>query len=150
MIFTIGYEGPLTPARLLEIAEGLDALVIDVRSVPRSRKPGFSKTKLAALLGPRYVTMGHALGGREPGVTPNGLIALRTQAKERDVILMCMEEAPGDCHRHRTICGPHFPDAVHIFEDELFTARELTQALAAGEDGEYSLCGSLAELLENS
>jgi uncharacterized protein (DUF488 family) len=150
MIFTIGYEGPLTPARLLEIAEALDARVFDVRSVPRSRKPGFSKTKLAALLGERYETMGHALGGRAPGVTKDGLIQVREAAECGNVILMCMEEAPGDCHRHRTICGPHFPDAVHIFEDELFTARELTQALAAGEDGEYSLCGSLAELLENS
>jgi hypothetical protein len=30
-----------------------------------------------------------------------------------------MEEAPGDCHRHRDICAPHVPEAVHIFRDEL-------------------------------
>jgi len=44
-----------------------------------------------------------------------------------------MEEAPGDCHRHLAICGPHFPEAIHIFRDEQFTARALQVALDAGD-----------------
>jgi hypothetical protein len=44
-----------------------------------------------------------------------------------------MEEAPGDCHRHHAICGPHFPAAVHIFRDEQFTAKMLQDALDAGD-----------------
>jgi hypothetical protein len=58
-----------------------------------------------------------------------------------------MEEAPGDCHRHRDICGPHIPDAIHIFRDELVTSRALRAALDAGPDADYEIAGSLADLL---
>jgi hypothetical protein len=44
-----------------------------------------------------------------------------------------MEEAPGDCHRHHAICGPHFPEAIHIFRDEQFTVGALQAALNAGD-----------------
>jgi hypothetical protein len=42
-----------------------------------------------------------------------------------------MEEAPGDCHH--AICGPHFPDAVHIFRDQQFTAKALQDALDSAD-----------------
>ena len=47
-IFTIGYEGA-TQAELIAALEkaGVEQ-VIDVRAVPNSRKPGFSKNVLAA------------------------------------------------------------------------------------------------------
>ena len=147
MIFTIGYEA-LTPARLQEIAHGLSALVIDVRAMPRSRKPGFSKSTLTGLLGPQYVTMGHVLGGRG-NTSPHGITALRTLANTgQHALLLCMEAEPGDCHRHHTICGPYFPEAIHIFEDELLRAADLSASLES-EDGEYSVIGSLAQLLQN-
>ena len=60
--------------------------------------------------------------------------------------MLCAEEAPGDCHRHHDICGPHFPDAVHIFRDELFTAGALQEALNAGPDADYEICGDVAHL----
>jgi uncharacterized protein (DUF488 family) len=97
LIFTLGYAGPLTTQRLLEIAQALDALVIDVRSVPRSRKSGFCKTKLGDLLGKRYLPLGHLLGGRPPGVLPEGIAQVRSLSAKRDVILMCMEEEPEQC-----------------------------------------------------
>jgi uncharacterized protein (DUF488 family) len=148
LIFTIGYQA-LSSQRLLDITEALDALVIDVRSVPRSRKPGFSKGALGDLLGKRYLTMGENLGGRTP-ITAASIATLRTVAAERnDVILLCLEEAPGDCHRHATICSAHFPEAVHIYRDELFTARALDLAIARGPEVEYALCGSLGELIED-
>jgi hypothetical protein len=40
-----------------------------------------------------------------------------------------MEHSPADCHRHQLICGPHFPDAVHVFEGGLHTAADLTGAM---------------------
>jgi len=147
MIFTIGYEAMSSPLELQRIASALNALLIDVRSMPRSRKPGFSKSGLAALLGPHYyATMGDQLGGRTP-VTDFGIAEVTRLSATRDVILMCMEEAPGHCHRHSAICGPHFPRAVHIYQDELLKAESLSVAIAT--EGYYDVLGSLAELVKN-
>lgn len=59
-IFTIGYEGLSIDAFMSLLAEhGVDTLV-DVRELPLSRKPGFSKKALANLLkssGREYVHM---------------------------------------------------------------------------------------------
>lgn len=157
MIYTIGYQN-LTPSRLQEIVTGLDAVLFDVRHVPRSRKAGFGGNQLQALLGERYVAQGEQLGGRGH-VTKSGLCdVVQYQAdfpgtgrarygSPKHVILMCLEEAPGDCHRHSDICSAHFPDAIHIYQDELFTARALDTALQAGDDVEYDLCGSLDDLI---
>jgi hypothetical protein len=72
-----------------------------------------------------------------------GIDRLGLDAESATLILFCMEEAPGDCHRHLAICGPHFPEAIHIFRDGQFTARALRVALesalllAARGIGEY-------------
>jgi hypothetical protein len=55
-----------------------------------------------------------------------------------------MEEAPGDCHRHHAICGPHFPAAVHIFRDEQFTAKNA--ARCAVDDGNRNLAENLGQI----
>jgi hypothetical protein len=62
-----------------------------------------------------------------------GIDRLRLDAERATLLLLCMEEAPGDCHRHHAICGLHFPAAVHIFRDEQFTAKTLQDALDAGD-----------------
>jgi hypothetical protein len=136
-IYTIGYAR-LKPRRLAEIATGLNATVIDCRVKPVSRIAGFGGRQLAEFLGARYEQRGDRLGGRG-ATTPAGIAELR--AERRNVILLCMEEAPGDCHRHVTICGPHFPDAIHIFRDELLTAAGLQAAIDT--DSEYEIIGSL-------
>lgn len=143
-IFTIGYQR-LAPARLREIAEGLDALVIDCRSSPKSRMRGYGANQIRALLGERYRWMGDQLGGRGE-IDPAGIERLRTLSRDRNLMLMCLEEAPGDCHRHFTICEPHFPDAVHIFEDELVLARDLTHCIE-NELDDYRVFGSLSDVL---
>jgi uncharacterized protein (DUF488 family) len=143
VIYTIGYQR-LTPERLEEIVRGLDATLLDCRFVPMSRKPGFSGKALRARLGERYVAAGEDLGGRGH-TTDEGIRMLREGSRDRNVMLLCMEEAPGECHRHFTICGPHFPAAVHIYQDELITAAELERATQ--EDTDYEISGSLEELL---
>jgi hypothetical protein len=146
-IYTIGYQR-LAPSRLLHIAQQLDALVVDCRFKPVSRKPSFGGRQLSFLLGDRYTWKGNVLGGRLGGgqshTTPKGIQWIKDQ--KRNLILLCLEEAPGDCHRHHDICGPHFPDALHIFEDELFTANDLNSALAGDCDCDSS--GLLADILE--
>lgn len=123
-IFTIGYEGA-TQAELVSALSGAGVeRVIDVRAVPNSRKPGFSKNVLAAGLreaGIDYVHL-RALGtppeGREAarkgkhdvmervyaaqletpeaGAEAAQMIAL---AEEKPSALLCFERNPAECHR---------------------------------------------------
>jgi uncharacterized protein (DUF488 family) len=123
-IFTIGYEGS-TQAELvaaLKVA-GVER-VIDVRAVPLSRKPGFSKNVLAAGLREAGIDYVHlkALGtppeGREAARKGRGDILERVYAeqletpeaavqaaqmielaRERPSALLCFERDPDQCHR---------------------------------------------------
>lgn len=123
-IFTIGYEG----ATQAEVISALSAagvkLLADVRAVPLSRRPGFSKNVLAAGLresGIDYVGL-KALGtppeGREAARKNNHarlaevyagqlqlpealaqIAQLRALSAERATAVLCFEREPGDCHR---------------------------------------------------
>jgi uncharacterized protein (DUF488 family) len=142
MIFTIGYQR-LAPSRLAGIVEALGAVVVDVRHKPHSARPEFSGRALAERFGNQYQQRGLELGGRG-NVTAAGIERLQRDSADRAVILMCMEEAPADCHRHTAITGPHFPGAVHIFRNELFTSAALQVAIERGAD--YELLGEVADL----
>lgn len=123
-IFTIGYEG-VTQGEFLAALEGAGvARVIDVRALPLSRRPGFSKTPLKnalAEVGIDYVHL-KALGtppeGREAArkgrhdelkriyagqlELPEAIVAgaqMRELAAERSSALLCFERAPEGCHR---------------------------------------------------
>lgn len=123
-IFTIGYEGA-TQAELVAAlsAAGVER-VIDVRAVPLSRKPGFSKNVLAAGLAEAGIGYVHlkALGtppeGREAarkgrhGVlariyaaqleTPEAALQAAQMvelAAEKPSALLCFERDPAACHR---------------------------------------------------
>lgn len=150
-LYTIGYQA-LAPERLRAIAHGLDAIVIDCRLYPVSRINGYHKSHLQALLGARYEARGQQLGGIRHGTSHTsaaGIAGIRADlAAGRNLILMCMEHAPGDCHRHQLIAAPHFPDALHIYEDELIRADELQRALSHPDpDEEYTIAGRLSDLI---
>jgi uncharacterized protein (DUF488 family) len=142
-VYSIGYQR-LAPARLAEIAAGLDALVIDVRGKPVSRNASYRKPALERLLGRRYLWMGDTLSGpmHGAGVLPEGIEQLRRLARRTSLILMCMEHEPHWCHRHMHICMPHFPNALHIHDDDLIRTKELQRALDQDDGYEYD---SLAE-----
>jgi uncharacterized protein (DUF488 family) len=123
-IFTIGYEGA-TQAEVIAALKGAGVeLLIDVRAVPLSRRPGFSKNVLAAGLREAGMDYAHlkALGtppeGREAARkgrheemkriysaqldTPEaGLQAAQMleMAAERPSALLCFERDPAACHR---------------------------------------------------
>jgi hypothetical protein len=152
MILTIGYEH-ITPDTLAARAKALGAIVVDCRSSVARTKAGFGKRQLATLLGADgYTWQGAILGGRGEGVTPAGVEWLRAENRAREgqgvnLLLMCQEGAPGECHRHHQIAGPHFPDAIHVYDPgegddavEVITARELARALAA-DDVDYARTG---------
>ena len=123
-IFTIGYEGATQDELVAALKKAGVTRVIDVRAVPLSRRPGFSKNVLAAGLkeaGIDYVLL-KALGtppaGREAArkgrhaemrriyaaqlETPEaGLEAARmiALAEEKPSALLCFERDPAHCHR---------------------------------------------------
>ena len=61
-LFTIGYEQTPAKAVLDELAQAGVKLLVDVRAVASSRRPGFSKTQLAAGLDERGIAYLHLRG----------------------------------------------------------------------------------------
>jgi len=123
-IFTIGYEGATQAELIAALQQAGVARVIDVRAVPMSRKPGFSKNILAAGLreaGIDYVhlkALGTPPAGREAArkgqwavmtriyaaqlETPEaGMEAARmiALAQEKPSALLCFERDPAQCDR---------------------------------------------------
>jgi uncharacterized protein (DUF488 family) len=148
MIYTIGYQKQ-SLAGLVALVRGLNATLIDVRYSPRSKRAEFNASSLAAELGRGaggYLYSGQTLGGFGK-VTPAGIASLRPFDGEQqsNCVLMCMEHYPGDCHRHFAITGPHFRDALHIFDGHLFASGDIAEAEAGGEDAQP--VGEVAALL---
>ena len=59
---TIGYEGASMQTFLSALQEAQVELLVDVRAVASSRRPGFSKTKLAANLAGKGIDYLHLRG----------------------------------------------------------------------------------------
>jgi len=144
LIYTVGYAR-LKPLTLAVLAEQLGAVVTDCRAKPVSRNAGFNRKALTELLGPNYEWWGDRLGGFG-GTSEAGILELRQAAHEEDRLLICVEEHPEECHRHGLICGPHFPEAIHIFRDYTFTAKDLSTAITT-EAQELASYGDLSDLI---
>ncbi|WP_116089828.1 DUF488 family protein [Sphingomonas crusticola] len=123
-IFTIGYEKATQPELIAALqAAGVQRL-IDVRAVPLSRRPGFSKNILARGLAEQGIDYVHlrALGtppeGREAArkgrhdvlervyagqlELPEAMVQAAQMlelAEEKPSALLCFEREPGGCHR---------------------------------------------------
>ncbi|MHC9417105.1 DUF488 domain-containing protein [Sphingomonas citri] len=125
-IYTIGYEGATVDAFLAALTAAEVRRVIDVRALPLSRRPGFSKSSLAAALSEVGIDYVHLkpLGTPKPGrdAAKKGDVATLTAvyeaqlalpeaqlaaarmlelADERPSALLCFERDP--CHCHRTL-----------------------------------------------
>jgi uncharacterized protein (DUF488 family) len=121
---TIGYEGKTLDEFLGELKEAGVEMVLDVRAVAASRRPGFSKTALSGALreqGIGYLhlrPLGTPAAGREAAragriaemnriyadqlETPEAGLALEQalgEAGERHAALLCYERDAADCHR---------------------------------------------------
>ncbi|HVF83100.1 MAG TPA: DUF488 domain-containing protein [Sphingomicrobium sp.] len=123
-IYTIGYEAAIMPEFNAALTSASVRQVIDVRALPLSRRPGFSKTPLRGALaeaGIGYVhlrALGTPAAGREaaregrqadleriyssqlelPEAIAQGaeMVAL---AEETPSALLCFEREPAGCHR---------------------------------------------------
>ena len=123
-LFTIGYEGKTQGEFLDELEAAGVELVIDVRAVAASRRPGFSKTALANGLRERGIDylhlrpLGTPAAGREAAragrigemrriyadqlETPEAGLAMEQAMEEalvRRSALLCYEREAPDCHR---------------------------------------------------
>ena len=123
-IFTIGYEKATVAEFLAALRQAGVERVIDVRAVPNSRRPGFSKNLLRnelAEIGIDYVhlrALGTPADGRAaaragrtddlkriydgqlelPEAIAQGAQMIEL-AKEKPSALLCYEREPGGCHR---------------------------------------------------
>lgn len=142
MIYSVGYQ-KMTPQGLVKLCDKLDiGTVVDARSKPVSRRPGFGRRQLEELLTHRYAWKGDVLGGMAPGVTSEGVNYLQkvnSAAEVGHILLLCLEEAPGECHRHHDIAPRLLKrgiDVHHIFQDHIVKASELQRSIDDDDDYE--------------
>ena len=140
-IFTIGYEATTVAEFIAALKKAAVERVIDVRALPLSRRPGFSKSALRAALeeaGIDYVhlkALGTPADGRAaaragrhadleriyagqlelPEAMMQGAQMLEL-AREKPSALLCMEREPAHCHR-TLLLDSVAPDAevTHLF-----------------------------------
>jgi hypothetical protein len=98
-LFTIGYEQTPAKAVLDELQSAGVKLLVDVRAVAASRRPGFSKTQLAAGLDERGIGYVHLRGlgtpkeGREAADGENPLLGFAPGNQQRVTRGYSLDEA---------------------------------------------------------
>jgi uncharacterized protein (DUF488 family) len=96
-VCTIGYEGATVPAVLESLREAKVDLLVDIRAIASSRRPGFAKTALAANVGTIGVEYLHLRG---LGTPADGRAAARSgkPAEMRRIFLahMATEQAQAE------------------------------------------------------
>ena len=123
-LFTIGYEQATQAAVVSALREAGVEVLADVRYLPLSRRPGFSKSSLRAAVeeaGIGYVHLKHLgtpaegraaarrgdhaelarvyAGQLELPETLAQMAELRDLAEDKRVALLCYERDAGECHR---------------------------------------------------
>jgi len=140
-IFTIGYEATTMAEFLAELRRAGVERVIDVRALPLSRRPGFSKSPLKAALaevGIEYVhlkALGTPANGRQAARAgrqedlkriyadqlelPEAIVAteqMRDLANEKPSALLCYERDPSQCHRSLLLAAAASDaEIMHLF-----------------------------------
>ncbi len=128
-IYTIGYQA-LTLKQIIEIMDekGVEFLV-DVRSVPYSRRPDkfeFNKNRLQEKLGSTYRWMGVMCGGKTGPAKESCIDELQRLSQDSTILLMCMENNPCKCHRFSDLARRLESDDLHVIH--IFDGKEMTTA----------------------
>jgi len=140
-IFTIGYEATTMAEFITALQNAGVERVIDVRALPLSRRPGFSKSPLKVALGEIGIDYVHlkALGtpadgrqaaraGRQDDLEriyadqlelPEAIVAaeqMRELAAEKPSALLCYEREPSQCHRSLLLsAAASDAEIIHLF-----------------------------------
>lgn len=122
-LFTVGYEGATVDTFIAKLIENEVECILDVRAIPLSRKPGFSKTQLARRLNRERIQyvhlrdlgspkllrddlkltgdystffkkMAHYLSGKNDAIGTAYKYVMNTTC-----CLMCFERLAAECHR---------------------------------------------------
>jgi uncharacterized protein (DUF488 family) len=146
-VATIGYEGSAFEHVLRALQSSGVTLLVDVRAVSSSRRPGFSKSRLAASLGEAGIDYLHLRG---LGTPADGRAAARAgrhaemrrifakhlktlEARDdldtlsdlvssgRRVCLLCFEHDPSHCHR--TLVADALAERMPLQVDHLMPER---------------------------
>ena len=143
-IFTIGYEGTTVDEFIAALQGAGVERIIDVRAVPLSRKPGFSKNILKAGLAEAGIDYVHlkplgtpadgraaARAGRQSDLEriyaaqldlPEAIVAaeqMRELAEAKPSALLCFERDPKSCHRSLLLAATASDaEIVHLFPGE--------------------------------
>ena len=140
-IYTIGYEGVTQAAVIDSLKQAGVELLADIRYLPLSRRPGFSKSSLkaaaeeAGIAYRHFKQLGTPAEGREaarrgdhaalarvyagqlelPEAIAQSALMLE-MAREKPSALLCMERDPAQCHR-TLLLNAVAPDADvrHLF-----------------------------------
>ena len=121
MIYSIGYSKWTVEQVVKVMEEKKIGLLIDLRSVPFGRfNPAFNRPNLQAVLKSRYVWKGDVLGGKYGPVKDEG-IAWLVEQSEKNLIIMCVEMDPRQCHRLTDVSArlylEHKIDVIHLISD---------------------------------
>src|SRR6478752_2260187 len=140
-IFTIGYEGSTVGEFIAALQKAGVKRVIDVRALPLSRRPGFSKTALRGALEDAGIDYVHL---RALGTPADGRAAARAGrhadleriyagqlelpeaiaqeaqlvelARETPSAVLCYERDPGGCHRTLLLsAATPAAEVVHLY-----------------------------------
>jgi len=140
-IFTIGYEAATMAEFIASLKDAGVERVIDVRALPLSRRPGFSKSPLRAALTEAGIDYVHlkALGtpadgraaaraGRQEDLEriysaqldlPEAIVAaeqMRELAIEKPSALLCYEREPAQCHRSLLLAAAASDvEVIHLY-----------------------------------
>ncbi|MGZ3195633.1 MAG: DUF488 domain-containing protein [Croceibacterium sp.] len=146
-IYTIGYEQATQAAVVAALREAGVEVLADIRYLPLSRRPGFSKNSLRAAVEEagiayrHFRNLGTPAGGRaaarrgdhaalariyvgqlELPEAMKQMAELRALAEDKRVCLLCYERAAAECHR-RLLFDALFDDFERIdLEPELVAA----------------------------
>ncbi|MGA0531934.1 DUF488 family protein [Hansschlegelia sp. KR7-227] len=141
-IYTLGYEGATLPDFISTLQECGISLLLDIRELPQSRRPGFSKRVLSEALADAGICYRHIkqLGDPKPGrdaarrgdmeqfrtifcthmeleASCRAVAEVAADVERETVALMCFERAPKDCHRSivaQRIQGLIPAEVIHI------------------------------------
>jgi uncharacterized protein (DUF488 family) len=140
-IFTIGYEGATVAEFVAALQQAGVKRIIDVRALPLSRRPGFSKTPLRGALAEAGIDYVHlkALGtpadgraaaraGRHADMAriyagqlelPEAMVQsaqMLALAEEVPSALLCFERQPEHCHRSLLLdAAANDAEIIHLF-----------------------------------
>lgn len=106
VLYDLGYNDLKKAVELAQIANHLDAVIVDIRFQPHTRNPEFSLAHLQEVLNDRYVHIGELGNKNYKGEgeiqlvnAEAGISKVHSLLTEKSVILICACWKRSDCHR---------------------------------------------------